>query len=168
MGRPFQGRSSSIQSFRVCCAQGPCHGKSKSIKVEAVKKTRAVRGKLTSTDAVVIYKMKLHKTSKTAAGMATKYSITPKAVRDIWTHVTWTQQTKPFWTTRINTKYDHVIAGANHDRANASHPTPRRIWNHSHRTKLFSITSFSSSLGDVGSRNVWDIQLFKDTSQPFW
>ena len=116
-----------IQSFRVCCAQGRCHGKSKSIKVEAVKKTRAVRGKLTSTDAVVIYKMKLHKTSKTAAGMATKYSITPKAVRDIWTHVTWTQQTKPFWTTRINAKYDHVIAGANHDRANASHPTPRRI-----------------------------------------
>ena len=70
---------------------------------------RADRGSLTAKNAVEIYKMKKHETSKCAASMAAsmaaKYSVTPKAVRDIWTHVTWTTATWPFWTTKHQLNY---------------------------------------------------------------
>ena len=61
--------------------------------------------RLTAKNAVEIYKMKKHKTPKSAASMAAKYSVTPKAVRDIWTHVTWTTATWPFWTTKHQLNY---------------------------------------------------------------
>jgi hypothetical protein len=55
-------------------------------------------GRLTRADAVAIFKMKRRKTSKTAARLAAKYSITPKAVRDVWTWKTWIVATKSLWT----------------------------------------------------------------------
>jgi len=56
------------------------------------------RSRLAWADAVAIFKMKRHKTSKTAARVAATYKITPKAVRDVWNRKTWIVATKHLWT----------------------------------------------------------------------
>jgi len=57
----------------------------------------ARRGRvLTPTDVAMIYQIRMHKTCKTAAFVAAKYNITPKAVRDIWTRKTWVHITEHF------------------------------------------------------------------------
>ena len=59
--------------------------------------TLAQRVKLTSDQAIHIFKLGKTKTARTAAQLATKYGITPKAIRDIWTRKSWAHDTRPYW-----------------------------------------------------------------------
>ena len=53
-----------------------------------------VRSKLTSDQAIHIYKLGKTKTSSTAALLSAEFGITPKAIRDIWTHKSWVATTR--------------------------------------------------------------------------
>ena len=56
------------------------------------------RGRLTPDQAIYIFMQKETKSSRTAALLAAKYGVTPKAIRDIWSHRTWAHNTRPHWT----------------------------------------------------------------------
>jgi len=104
----FEQVQGSIPST-LCTSQNPASiidgnifiGKADTAKAKAVKGAHTHhhpvrdRPRLTLMDATWIFRMKKHKTAKTAALVATKYRITPKAVRDIWSGNTWTRKTKP-------------------------------------------------------------------------
>jgi len=55
------------------------------------------RVRLTPEQAIDIFKMRGTKKARTASLLATKYGITPKAIRDIWTRKSWAQDTRPHW-----------------------------------------------------------------------
>jgi len=55
------------------------------------------RARLTPEQAIHIFKMRRTKTVRTASLLATKYGISPKAIRDIWTRKSWVQDTWPHW-----------------------------------------------------------------------
>ena len=52
----------------------------------------------TSDQAVHIFFLGKTKTVGTAAELASKYGISAKAIRDIWTKKSWSQDTRPHWT----------------------------------------------------------------------
>jgi hypothetical protein len=64
---------------------------------------------LTKEQAIEIYKIKveLHgqgnglvrnwKSRSSSAAVSVSYKVSPKAIRDIWNHVTWKYATHPFW-----------------------------------------------------------------------
>ena len=56
------------------------------------------RGRLTPDQAIYIFLQKETKSSRTAALLAAEYGVTPKAIRDIWSHRTWAHSTRPHWT----------------------------------------------------------------------
>ena len=56
-----------------------------------------VRTRLTVDQAIFIFCQRSSKTVGTAALLAAKYGISPKAIRDIWTLKSWAAQTKPYW-----------------------------------------------------------------------
>ena len=56
------------------------------------------RIRLTPELARHIYNLKRTKTAGTAALLATKYGISAKAIRDIWTRKSWAKDTRPHWT----------------------------------------------------------------------
>lgn len=56
------------------------------------------RGVLDAEDAIEIYRVKTQKTPRDSARLAAIYGITPKAVRDIWNHRTWSNATMVLWT----------------------------------------------------------------------
>ena len=56
------------------------------------------RGRLTPDQAIYIFLQKETKSSRTAALLAAKYGVTPKAIHDIWRHRTWAHNTWPHWT----------------------------------------------------------------------
>ena len=56
-----------------------------------------VRARLTADQAIFIFCQRSSKTVRTAALLAAKYGISPKAIRDIWTLKSWAAQTKPYW-----------------------------------------------------------------------
>jgi len=64
-------------------------------------KPKTVTGKtgvrLTSEQAINIYRMKRTKSVGTASRLSTRYGISPKAIRDIWTRKSWAQDTLPHW-----------------------------------------------------------------------
>ena len=53
--------------------------------------------KLTPEQAIDIFKIRKTKTARTARQLATKYGISPKAIRDIWMCKSWAQDTRPHW-----------------------------------------------------------------------
>jgi len=55
------------------------------------------RFRLTPEQAIHIFRMRSTKTKATAGLLAVKYGISPKAIRDIWTRKSWTQETRPYW-----------------------------------------------------------------------
>jgi hypothetical protein len=55
------------------------------------------RARLSPEQAIAIFKMRRTKKARTAGLLATKYGISPKAVRDIWTQKSWAQFTRPHW-----------------------------------------------------------------------
>ena len=55
------------------------------------------RARLTPEQAIDIFRMGRTKTARTAGILATKYGISPKAIRDIWTRKSWAQDTRPHW-----------------------------------------------------------------------
>jgi len=55
------------------------------------------RARLTPEQAIDIFKIRRTKTARTASLLATKYGISPKAIRDIWTCKSWAQDTRPHW-----------------------------------------------------------------------
>jgi len=55
------------------------------------------RARLTPEQAIDIFKIRRTKTARTAGLLATKYGISPKAIRDIWTRKSWAQDTRPHW-----------------------------------------------------------------------
>jgi len=55
------------------------------------------RARLTSEQAIAIFKMRRTKKARTARLLANKYGISPKAIRDIWTRKSWAQDTQPHW-----------------------------------------------------------------------
>jgi len=55
------------------------------------------RARLTPEQAIYIFKMRRTKSARTAGLLATKYGISPKAIRDIWTRKSWVQITQPHW-----------------------------------------------------------------------
>jgi len=56
------------------------------------------RIRLTSDQAIHIFFLGKTKTAGTAAELASKYGISAKAIRDIWTKKSWSQDTHPYWT----------------------------------------------------------------------
>ena len=60
--------------------------------------TRRVRVRLRSHQAIQIFIQRKEKTRPTAAMLATKYGISSKAIRDIWTRKSWSEDTRPYWT----------------------------------------------------------------------
>ena len=58
----------------------------------------ADRIRLTSDQAIHIFFLGKTKTAGTAAELASKYGISAKAIRDIWTKKSWSQDTRPYWT----------------------------------------------------------------------
>jgi len=59
--------------------------------------TGKTRVRLTPVQAINIYRMKRTKSVGTASRLATRYGISPKAIRDIWTRKSWAQDTLPHW-----------------------------------------------------------------------
>lgn len=57
------------------------------------------RFRLTADQAIHIFQLKTTKTPRTAALLAAKYGISPKAIRDIWTRKSWAETTRPYWST---------------------------------------------------------------------
>ena len=60
-----------------------------------------MKPRITAADAIAIYKLKPVKrraSGNLSTHLAQQYSITEKAVRDIWQPRTWKRVTKPFWT----------------------------------------------------------------------
>ena len=55
------------------------------------------RVRLIQEQAIQIFTHRKTKTKHTAAVLAAKYGITPKAIRDIWTRKSWSQATRPYW-----------------------------------------------------------------------
>jgi len=55
------------------------------------------RARLTKEQAIDIFKIRRTKTARTAGLLATKYGISPKAIRDIWTRKSWAEETRPHW-----------------------------------------------------------------------
>jgi len=55
------------------------------------------RARLTPEQAIDIFRMGRTKTAHTASLLGTKYGISPKAIRDIWTRKSWAQDTRPHW-----------------------------------------------------------------------
>ena len=55
------------------------------------------RVRLTPEQAIDIFKKRRTKTPRTANKLAKKYSILPKAIRDIWKRNSWAQYTRPHW-----------------------------------------------------------------------
>jgi len=55
------------------------------------------RTRLTADQAISIFNQRRTKTSRTAALLAAKYSISSKAIRDIWTLKSWATETRPHW-----------------------------------------------------------------------
>jgi len=55
------------------------------------------RARLSPEQAIDIFRMRRTKTARTASLLATKYGISPKAIRDIWTRKSWAQDTRPHW-----------------------------------------------------------------------
>ena len=75
-------------------------------KVARPRMERPQRLRLTHEEAVAIYLAKLGpKSCKTAARLAAEFSITAKAVRDVWTRKTWADQTRPLWSMRTSKDY---------------------------------------------------------------
>ena len=60
------------------------------------------RARLSPHQAIRIFMLRRTKTKYTAAMLAAKYGITPKAIRDIWTRKSWVRDTRPYWTTMCN------------------------------------------------------------------
>jgi len=58
----------------------------------------AERIRLTPDQAVHIFLLGRTKTAGTAAELASKYGISAKAIRDIWTKKSWAQETRTHWT----------------------------------------------------------------------
>jgi len=85
-------------------------------------------GRLTWADAVVIFKMKRHKTPRTAARLATRYRITPKAVRDVWTYKTWTVATKPLWTCKELSQFNRRPPLPQHGLNWVKHSSDFKLW----------------------------------------
>jgi len=56
------------------------------------------RIRLTPDQAVHIFLLGRNKTAGTAAELASKYGISAKAIRDIWTKKSWAQETRTHWT----------------------------------------------------------------------
>ena len=59
---------------------------------------RVRRARLSPEKAIRIFMLRRTKTKDTAALLAAKYGITPKAIRDIWTRKSWVKDTRPYWT----------------------------------------------------------------------
>jgi len=75
-------------------------------RVEKMGPRGPARTRLTHEEAVAIYLAKLGpKSCKTAARLAAEFRITAKAVRDVWTRKTWTDQTKCVWTAHASKDY---------------------------------------------------------------
>ena len=81
-------------------------------------RSAAERGrlKLTPDQAVHIFLLGRTKTADTAAKLASKYGISAKAIRDIWTKKSWAQETCTHWTdtvmTRVHTRrIDRLLDG---------------------------------------------------------
>ena len=55
------------------------------------------KGRLTAADAARIFKTKYQKSAKTSKMLASKYGVTAKAIRDVWSLKTWTLITMPYW-----------------------------------------------------------------------
>ena len=58
----------------------------------------AERIRLTPDQAVQIFLLGRTKTAGTAAELASRYGISAKAIRDIWTKKSWAQDTRTYWT----------------------------------------------------------------------
>ena len=56
------------------------------------------RARLNPEQAINIFKQRATKTKDTATLLATKYGVSSKAIRDIWTRKSWAEDTRPFWT----------------------------------------------------------------------
>jgi uncharacterized alpha-E superfamily protein len=74
--------------------------------VKRVENMGPPRTRLKHEEAVAIY-LARHgpKSCKTAARLAAEFRITAKAVRDVWTKKTWTDQTKCVWTVQASKDY---------------------------------------------------------------
>jgi len=83
----------------VCTASkpGPVVYPASEPGAEAVPDRAFDRARLTPDQAIDIFKMKRTKTARTASLLATKYGVTPKAIRDIWRRKSWSQETRPHW-----------------------------------------------------------------------
>ena len=60
--------------------------------------TQLQRVRLSSHQAIHIFIQKTTKTKFTATRLAAEYGISSKAIRDIWTGRSWSQDTRPYWT----------------------------------------------------------------------
>jgi len=56
------------------------------------------RTRLSADQAICIFHQRGNRISRTAALLSVEYGITPKAIRDTWTHRSWAHETRPYWT----------------------------------------------------------------------
>ena len=61
---------------------------------------------MTAAKAVAIYKAKANKTHRTSGMLSELCSVSPKAVRDVWTLRTWTRSTMPYWSAQDRANYE--------------------------------------------------------------